>query len=197
VTLRAQRDGEARELINEFLGSTHVFHSVVGDVIEQNLLREATAGRLTFPQLKLLRIVALEAVHTISEVAAFLGVTKAAASKSVDGLVRRGLLRRAEGKHDRRAIHLSLSPQGKGLVAAYERARDRRLAALFGECPAEDLKHTARLLDRLSARLAEDRAHSKEVCHQCSIYFRERCHVRQLVDRTCLYLRHRSRRRKK
>jgi MarR family 2-MHQ and catechol resistance regulon transcriptional repressor len=195
VTLRARGADEARELINEFLGSTHVFHSVVADVIEQNLLRHATGGRLTFPQLKLLRIVALEAVQSISEVAAFLGVTKAAASKSVDGLVRRGLLRRTEGRHDRRAIHLSLSTEGKRLVTSYERSRDRRLGALFGEFTAEDLKHTARLLDRLSARLAEDRAHSKEVCHQCSIYFRERCHVRQLVDRTCLYLRHRSRRR--
>ena len=195
MTLRSRNQDAVRELINEFLGSTHVFHSVIEDVIERNLLQDATRGHLTFPQLKLLRIVALEAVQSISEVAAFVGVTKAAASKSVDALVRRGFLRRTEGRQDRRAIRLSLTARGTRLVVAYERARDKRLGALFGEFTANDLKHAARLLDRLSARLAEDRAHSKEVCHQCSIYFRERCHVRQMVNRTCLYLRHRSRRR--
>lgn len=195
MTIRGLPPAEATELINEFLGSTHVFNSVVADVIEHNLLREVTRGRLTFQQLKLLRIVALEAVKSISEVAAFLGVSKAAASKAVDGLVRRRLLKRTEGKPDRRSIHLSLTVQGRRLIATYDRARDARLGALFSQFTAADLAHAAKLLDRLSARLADDAAHSKEVCHQCSIYFRERCHVRQLVDRTCLYLRHKARRR--
>ncbi len=195
MSIRKRPPAQAAELINEFLGSMHVFHSVVADVIENNLLRDVTGGRMTFPQLKLLRIVALEAVRSISEVAAFLGVSKAAASKSVDGLVRRRLLKRTEGKPDRRSIHVSLTAQGRRLMTAYDRARDARLGALFSEFTAAELAHTAKLLDRLSARLADDEAHSTEICHQCSIYFRERCHVRQMVDRTCLYLRHKARRR--
>ena len=196
MTIRHRPAAESAALVNEFLGSTHVFNSVVEEVIEQHLLRDVTRGRLTFPQLKLLRLIALEVAQSISEVAAFLSVSKAAASKAVDGLVRRGYLKRTAGGPDRRAIHLSLTTPGRRLVTSYERARDRRVGELFGEFTAEELEHVARLLDRLSARLAEDRSHSKEVCHQCSIYFRERCHVRQLVDRTCLYLRHRARRKR-
>lgn len=195
MNIRKRPPAEAAELINEFLGSTHVFHSVVADVIEHHLLTDVTRGQLTFPQLKLLRIVALEAVQSISEVAAFLGVSKAAASKSVDGLVRRRLLKRAEGKPDRRSIHVSLTARGRRLMMAYDRARDARLGALFSHFTAAELAETAKLLDRLSARLADDEAHSHGICHQCSIYFRERCHVRQMVDRTCLYLRHKARRR--
>lgn len=194
MTLRRRPSAEATGLINEFLGSSHVFHSVVADVIENGLLRDVTHGKLTFPQLKLMRIVALEVVQSISEVAAFLGVSKAAASKAVDGLVRRRLLKRTEGKPDRRSIHVSLTAQGQRLMTEYHKARDARLGALFSRFTAAELSHTAKVLDRLSARMADEKGQSKEVCHQCSIYFRERCHVRQMVDRTCLYLRHRAKR---
>ncbi|MDP1891457.1 MAG: winged helix DNA-binding protein [Gemmatimonadaceae bacterium] len=197
MTLRRRTSTEATGLINEFLGSSHVFHSVVTDVIENGLLRDVTHGKLTFPQLKLLRIVALEIVQSVSEVAAFLGVSKAAASKAVDGLVRRRLLKRSEGKPDRRSIHVSLTAQGQRLMTEYHAARDARLGALFSQFTANELSHTAKLLDRLSTRMSEDREEAHEVCHQCSIYFRERCHMRQMVNRNCLYSRHRSKRRER
>src|ERR1035441_4020209 len=95
------RDRSLRE-IDDFLGSTHVFASAVADIIEQRLLETAAEGQVTPSQMKLLKLVAMTDSYTLGDVASFLRVSNAAASKAVDRLVWRGLLRRTEDRKDRR-----------------------------------------------------------------------------------------------
>ena len=185
--------GDPTSLIQEFLGSAHIFSATVSDVVEERVLKEVAGKRLTFPQFKLLRLVAMTDAHSIGDVASFLGVSNAAASKAVDKLVRRRLLRRAEGKADRRAIRLSLTHRGRQVVGAYEEARDRRVARLLRRFPAHELRRAAQLLDRLSASLVDHGADPGDICLQCGIYFRDKCLVRQLVKRNCFYVSHRDR----
>lgn len=182
-------NGESSALIHEFLGSAHVFASTVRSVVEERLLGSIVGGRLTFPQYKLLRLVARTDGHSIGEVASFLGVTNAAASKAVDKLVRRRFIRRAESKPDRRAMHLSLTDQGRHVVESYEDLRNQRVAVIFQEFPADELRKAADLLDRLSVSLVGHGASPDDMCLQCGIYFRDKCLVRQLVRRHCFYAR--------
>lgn len=177
--------------IDDFLGSAHVFASAVSDVIESGLLRDVAGDQVTVSQLKLLKLVAMTDEQTIGDVALFLGVSNAAASKAVDKLVRRKLLRRAEGETDRRLIHLSLTPASRRLLEAYEQAKARKLDGVFRKFSEEDLRRAADLLDRLSADLV-DHSGKDEMCLQCGIYFRERCLVRQIMKRNCFYKRHKS-----
>jgi DNA-binding MarR family transcriptional regulator len=181
------------ELFNDFLGSTQVFASSVNDVIEERLLREVGPPQLTFSQFKLLKLVALTDAQTIGDVAAFLSVSNAAASKAVDKLVRQGLLVRKEAQRDRRAIQLSLTASSRRMLAAYNAAKDRKLARVFRQFSAQDLQQTADLLDRLSAGIVDHTAKAEELCLQCGIYYRKKCLVRQLVRRNCIYHRQRSR----
>ena len=181
------------ELINDFLGSTHVFASSVNDVIEERLLREVGPPQLTFSQFKLLKLVAHTDAQTIGDVAAFLRVSNAAASKAVDKLVRQGLLLRKEAQSDRRAIQLSLTASSRHLLAAYNAAKDRKLASVFRSFSAQDLQQTADLLDRLTAGIVNHTAREDEICLQCGIYYRKKCLVRQLVRRNCIYHRRQSR----
>lgn len=183
--------------IDDFLGSAHIFASAVSDIIEQRLLEEVSGGQVTASQLKLLKLVAMADSHTIGDVASFLGVSNAAASKAVDRLVRRSLLRRTEGQKDRRVMHLSLPRSGRRLLAAYEAAKRRKLAGIFVQFPREELRRTSELLDRLSAGIVDHSANPEELCLQCGIYFRERCLVRQLVRRDCFYQRHKQRARER
>lgn len=185
-------DARMAEPIHEFLGSAHVFASAVSDVLERRLLDDIAGDGLTLSQLKLLKLVALTDAHTISDVAAFLGVSNAAASQAVDKLVRRMLLRRTEGEADRRASQLSLTTPGRGLLAAYEAARNQKLQEIFGECSPEQLRAAAELLDRLSASIVEHTAKPEEICLQCGIYFREKCVLREYVRCTCFYQRHKA-----
>jgi DNA-binding MarR family transcriptional regulator len=174
--------------IDDFLGSAQVFASAVHDIVEQRLLEEVAGKTLTLSQFKLLKMVSLTNARTITDVTLFLGVSAAAASKAVDKLVRRKLLRRIEGHPDRREIQLSLTPASRRYLAAYDEKKQRKLAKIFRPFAANDLKSAAKLLDNLSAILVDNAADPNEVCLQCGIYFRQRCLVRQLAKRNCFYL---------
>jgi len=185
-------DTNTPEVINELLGSVQVFSWAVRNVLEEKLLRETARGRLTFSRLKLLKLVAFTDSQTIGDVAAFLGVSNTAASKAVDKLVRRRLLRRTEGHADRRASELSLTGEGRRLLSAYEAARERKLTEIFNSCGSEQLCGTVATLDRLSANIVDHTADPGELCFQCGIYFREHCLLRELVRRTCFYQKHKA-----
>jgi DNA-binding MarR family transcriptional regulator len=173
--------------VNDFLGSTRVFSSGLNQVIEKKLLREITGGQITFSQFKLLRLVALQGPHMLGDVAAFLGISPAAASKAVDKLVRRKLLRRTEAHPDRRAIELSLTEASRRLLAGYETARSKKLGKIFSQVSPAELHRTTGLLDRLSADLIDHNLASEEVCMDCGVYLREECLLRDLLPRICFY----------
>jgi DNA-binding MarR family transcriptional regulator len=173
--------------IDEFLGSAHVFASAIGEIIEQRLLDQVAGGQLTLTQANMLKLVAMTDRYTLGDVASFLDVSNAAASKAVDRLVRKDLLRRTEDARDRRSIHLSLTPAGHELLAAYEAARRQKLERIFCQYPREELQHTADLLDRISADVIDHTADPEEICLKCGIFPREKCLVRQLIKRNCFY----------
>lgn len=177
----------APDLVQDVLASAHAFSSAVGSVVERRLLREIAGARLTFPQLTLLRLVARTDSHTIGDAAVFLGVTKAAASKAVDKLVRRRLLRRNEGALDRRETQLSLTEWGRRMLAAYEEAKHKALERVLLGFDGERLREMAETLDRLAAALG-DGVLPGERCLLCGSYYREQCRLRQLVDANCFYL---------
>ena len=147
-------DRSLRE-IDDFLGSAHIFASAVTDIIEQKLLEKIAEGQVTASQMKLLKLVGTTDSYTLGDVASFLRVSNAAASKTVDRLVRRDLLRRTEDQRDRRVLHLHLTRAGRRLLAAYENARQRKLQSIFVQFPPEELQRASELLDRLSADLVD------------------------------------------
>jgi DNA-binding MarR family transcriptional regulator len=179
----------AEHVINDFLGSAHVFASAVTEVIEVALLREVAENQLTLAQLKLLRLVNVTEAQTIGGVAAFLGISNAAASKAVDKLVRMMLLRRSEAETDRRAIHLSLTQPSRRILAAYDAARERKLQQIFGTFPPDELERATALLDRLSSQIVGWSGEIGQICLQCGIYFREKCVLQKLLNRPCLFQR--------
>jgi len=173
--------------VDDFLASAHILAAAVREVLEQRLVDRVVTGRITAAQVKLLQLVAITEEYTLSEVASFLDVSNAAASKGVDRLVRLGLLRRAEDTVDRRNIHLSLTPAGRRLVKQHESARRAKLDQIFGGMAMEELQRASELLDRISARFVDHASGPNEPCLKCGVYFREECRVRELTGRRCLY----------
>jgi DNA-binding MarR family transcriptional regulator len=179
-------------LINDLLGSSHVFSLAVA-CIEEDLWRHAAENQLTVTQMRLLRLVNHPgSSHTIGDVAAFLGISNAAASKAVDKLVRSLLVKRKEGDTDRRAIHLSLTGAGRRILESYDSAAKKKLAEAFGQICAEEIRPVVQLLDRISSSMMADQK-EQTVCVQCGIYFRDQCVLRQRFGRKCLYLRGKER----
>ncbi len=182
------------DLIYDFLSSARVFAKAVRDVIEADVLREVAGDKLTMPHLKLLYLVAQTESVTIGDAAAFLGVSSPAASKTVEKLVRRRLLRRADIRDDRRTSELSLTEFGRRMLETYETARNQRAADIFSQYMPEVLRETAEVLDHLASGIASQRAGVKtgETCLQCEIYFRQDCRFGRFGNRSCYYKLHRS-----
>ena len=171
-------------LVNDLLGSAEIFTSAVEDLMGEQL-REIGGPDVTYAQLKLLKLVARAEGSTVTNVAEFLGVSTAAASRAVDRLVRRGLLNRAESPQDRRAVHLSVTPNGASLLGKYDGAAAGALSSVFGGLSPEELKRTAQMLDRLSVRIVEGIEQNGHYCFRCGIHFRDHCLLRQIRHREC------------
>ena len=139
------------DIPRDFLGSAQTFTSAVDDLLEEQL-REVGGPNVTFSQMGLLKMVSLTEDHTVSNVAAYLGVSNAAASKAVDRLARRRVLKRGEAEDDRRAVRLSRTEKGRRLLASYEGSAYNALANRFGQFPRDRLRETAELLDCLHKR---------------------------------------------
>ena len=170
----------AVELIDEFVSSARVFSMAVSDLLEQRVLRDLAEAQLTSSQLKVLRLASQFQDQTVRDIAAFLGVSSAAARQAVDRLARRKLL-------ERRAGELALTAAGRGLLDDYQSARKRRLARIFRQFPATELRRTAELLDRLASAIVMQSGDPDELCLQCSIYLRNRCLLQEVVRRSCAH----------
>ncbi len=178
-------------LINDFLGSVRILSTTIDEWMEQEL-REVTDNRVTPSQLKVLKLVARTNARRIGDVADFLAVSNAAASKAVDRLVRRGLLRRQEAAADRRAVELSLTTEGRTLLAQYEAATSQVLKSLFGGLDPDQLTETARFLDQLSTEVVKTGRVREGICLRCGIHFRDRCILRQSVGKNCYFHLHKD-----
>lgn len=178
-------------IINDFLGSVRILSTTIDEWMEEEL-KETTKDRVTPSQLRVLKLVARTNARRIGDVADFLAVSNAAASKAVDRLVRRGLVRRAEAAADRRAVELSLTSDGRTLLAKYEAATNQVLKEVFGSLPTDQLEQTADFLDQLSTRMVKDGRTREGICLRCGIHFRDRCLLRQTVGRNCYFHLHRD-----
>jgi DNA-binding MarR family transcriptional regulator len=182
------------DVIYEFLSGARVFAKAVRDVIEGAVLQEVAGTKLSMPQLKLLYLVAHVDSVTIGDAAAFLGVSSSAASKTVEKLVRRRLLRRSDIQGDRRSSQLSPTESSRRLLQMYEDARNRKAVEIFSQYSPDVLRHIAELLDHLACGIASRRTGTTEdaACMQCEIYYRNHCRFGQFGARKCFYQLHRK-----
>ncbi len=183
------RDGERIGLIQQVMGASHVFCTTVNEMLERSL-EEASEDRLVLSQVKLLLLIGRPHQRfKVTDVADFLGVTNAAASRSIDRLVQRGLVDRTVSKEDRRAVDLTLTEESEALLDRFEEVRNRELLRVMGDYPPEKMLEAVSLLDELTVRLAELETESEKRCLRCGVHFRDGCVMRDVLDRECVVAR--------
>lgn len=101
-------------------------------------MRRQLGEGLSVPQFRCLRFVADNGGCSVSEVAAFLGVTLATASAMVERLVRAGTVVSTVSPHDRRRSELRATGTGRALMGRIRRGAQAELAeVLLPSTPAE------------------------------------------------------------
>ena len=95
---------------------------------------------------------------TQSELARRLNLDRSVVSRLADGLAGCGRLRRERHPHDRRAVLLVLTEQGRAAADRLAGARRARMATLVAGVPDDEREAVLRALDLLVASLTKSRA---------------------------------------
>ena len=176
-------DRNTESPVSELLASAQVLVSAVTGVVDEKLRAASVGDQVSPSQLKVLKLVRMAGTLTVGEVATFLCVSDAAASKTIDRMVRRKQLRRAERRSDRRSSELRLTRTGRKLLGDYESAKARKLSRLFGDFGCDDLLRTARSLEQLTQIIVRE-SDPREICLRCGIYL-QRCLAREASRANC------------
>jgi DNA-binding MarR family transcriptional regulator len=107
---------------------------------------------LGFTQLAALYAVGGTQTLTIADLAEQVGRSHSATSRLVEGLVRRGLMHRAEEVVDRRQRTLELTDEGRALLAQVDHARAEEFLAIVRPLPAAERALVAMGVAALSSR---------------------------------------------
>jgi len=176
---RAERLLEERRRA-QFLRYSHIFASVVRDILEARFLEQISPHFLTPAQFHLLKMMTLNGGHQVSEVAVFLGVSTPAATKSLDKLERLGLILRGPSKDDRRATMITPSAKCRRLVQEYEVLLAERLAPVLEKFGPRELDQLVRILKRFSLSMIRREDPGDGPCLWCAAYCEENCPVGQI-----------------
>jgi DNA-binding MarR family transcriptional regulator len=156
---------------------SHIFSSVVREILEAKLLGEATPLPLTLTQFHILKLMTVKGHHQVSELAEFLGVSAPAVTKNINKLERFGLVLRSSSDGDRRVTRLTASLKGKRLVKKYEEIKATRVYPILESFEGEDIDRMSELLERFSVSLLKHERTGRGFCLRCAAYIETGCPV--------------------
>jgi DNA-binding MarR family transcriptional regulator len=172
--------------MEELLGSAQVFSAAVSGLLEAQV---GEAGLdLALSQVRMLALIDRLPSCGIGDLADYMGVSSAATSRSVERLVRRGMVDRSTAGEDRRAVDLVVTKEGRAALGQYQASVRRALEELTGSLNAEKVLEAIAVLDQLSLIMVQRYADVDAACFRCGMHFREKCVLRRVVGRHCLNL---------
>jgi len=123
-------------------------------------IREAPPSTLTLPGLRALAFLDENPEACLSDLAEHLIVGPPTASKLVDDLVGRGLLKRSPRPSDRRRLALAITAAGRRMLKTAARPARDRMSRLLARLPARDLARVRAGLETLLPALVAAGAES-------------------------------------
>jgi len=120
-------------------------------------MRRNIGDALSVPQFRCLGFIARNPRCSVSDVAAFLGVTLPTASAMVERLVRAGHVLSSTARADRRRMELRLNAPGKTLLDRIRSAAHRDIAGTLGGASDEELAAVHLAFEVLHRLFANDR----------------------------------------
>ena len=112
-------------------------------------------GGLTLSQYGLLEGLANRRAARVQELAAAAGISASTATRILDALERRGIVRRTRSSEDRRAVAVSLTEVGEELLHAEHEWLRGRQRAFYASLPPAEQELAPDLLLRLAALIDE------------------------------------------
>jgi DNA-binding MarR family transcriptional regulator len=130
----------ARELLEV---APVVMHSI------REAMRYYRAGDLSVAEFRTLLFIRRKPGASLSDVAEHLGLTLPSASKKIDGLVARKLVKRQGSQNDRRRINLTLTNNGEEILIKAREETQARLEERVAVLPEAELEQVIRAMKSL------------------------------------------------
>ena len=118
---------------------------------------ELFKGKITLPQFFVLNHIDKHNESKMSELARVLGVTTAAATGTVDRLVRYGYALRSYDASDRRVINIRLTKKGSDMVKRIGRQRREVTKDVFGKISSEERGNYLSIMLHIHDVLAQEK----------------------------------------
>lgn len=166
LTDNATKDGDKPDWARQALRDVQMFvrslwHSVFAPALDE------VSQELSQSQLACLRFVEGYPGCAAGELSRALQITPAAATKLVDRLVVKGLIRRGVSDEDRRVVLLQLTDEGRQLLQRVTEAEAERLQRIFHQMPASSRDELFRLLRLAVKAAAASQGDISGICLQC------------------------------
>jgi len=173
--------------VDDFIRNLQLIAFLTRHYLESRFVDDVTDKPISFVHMNLLRVLDSNPGQTVGDIAKFMNVSYPAATKTIDKLVRLGLLRRREDTHDRRIAHLHLTSSGKKMVDKYidlKRVKMLEIIDKFGQ----DKMHGLRTSMNQFAREIVDTIPIKAgICMQCGAFSPDHCYPTE-EEKKCGYL---------
>ncbi len=157
---------------------SRVLAQIIDDVVEHNFLMELPLSNLTRTQFTILKILAVSAPRTISTMADILRMSRAAASKNIEKLVRQRLVVRKIIKSDRRITEVYLTDRGRELVEHYEVLRTQKQQEALSIFNESEKQQFSELLRRYVSHCLAQEKSIDLICLQCNGSISDACLLR-------------------
>lgn len=145
MTTRTDRD----EVVDAVLSASRVLVAIAARSLAD------VGEEVTLTQYRSLVVLASRGPQGIGSLADALGVTQPTASRLVERLVKKGLVRRRTDRGDRRQVRVGLSESGRRLVDTVSARRRHQIAKLLRAVPVESERAVVAALRQLAAAAGE------------------------------------------
>ncbi len=153
-----------------------VFAKLVDQVNDFNFIKRSSPYSLSKRQFEILKILYHSGPYTVSDLAMFLMISKPASSKSVNALVKAGLVKRAVPPLDRRKVLVTLLAPGKEMVRRYYAAISAQGKRILSQFTANEVTALETTLTKYLRALLEEYRHQTDlICMNCNSRFLEEC----------------------
>jgi DNA-binding MarR family transcriptional regulator len=117
----------------------------------RGVARQDVPGHLTLSQYGLLLPLCDRDTARVSDLAAEAGIAASTATRILDALERRAIVRRARSVEDRRGVTVSLTELGRWTLSEHDDWMRAHKLAFFDTLPGQERELVSDLLDRLAA----------------------------------------------
>lgn len=153
--------------------------AAVCDSFERSYLARHPALKINRNQFTTLELISVTGPRLVSEIAEILQISRAAASKNIDGLVKSKLVRRRIIPKDRRNTLIYLTAEGRRLVKDFQSEVTDKHATVANAFSAEELNTLHALLRKFVRVCLEEESNISLICVHCDGMIRENCSVNE------------------